>query len=159
MSRTDPCPRSILTRSAARRSARSSSAGPCPRARSPLATTWSTPSLTWFGNGTPRTPVLPYASLGEPDEDNENLNTAGDQTADGHLEITCYAATKKAARKLGDLVASALNDAPLAYTAGTHVYLRQSGRTAMPDAEPGPGGSPCWNEIRQFHFIYALTIN
>jgi hypothetical protein len=120
----------------------------------------ATGTLNWFGTGTSpgvQDAPLPYAQLGEPDEDDEDLNAQGDRTADGHFEVTCYAATKKEARRLGDLVAASLKDAPLAFSAGKLMYLRQSGRTAMEDPDPAAGGGACWDEVRQFRFIYSYA--
>jgi Protein of unknown function (DUF3168) len=118
--------------------------------------------LNWFGTGMPEQPVLPYADLAEPDEDDSDLNTYGDRMAEGHLEITCYASTKKAARLLGDQVAAAIGAAVVAgtvlFAAGTLVYLRQSGRAATPDPDPAPGGGDCWDETRQFHFLYSYAL-
>jgi hypothetical protein len=116
--------------------------------------------LTWFGTGTSPgfgTAPLPYGVLHEPDEDDDDLNTSGDRTAEGHLEIHCYAPTKKAARKLGDAIEASLKDAPLEFTAGWLVYLRQSGRTAELDPDPAPGGGDCWDELRMFHFRYSYS--
>lgn len=118
-------------------------------------------TLTWFGTGVNPgfdTAPLPYGQVGEPDEDNEDLNTQGDRTADGHLEITCFGPTKKEARALGDRVASALTTPPLAFTAGILVYFRQSGRTASLDPDPAPDGGDCWAEVRQFHFTYSYSL-
>jgi hypothetical protein len=115
--------------------------------------------LTWFGTGiNPGADVdpLPYASLGEPDEDDSYWTTQGDGAADGHLVITCYAGTKKAARKLGDQMFAAMQDAPLQFAAGRLVYLRQVGRSAELDPDPAPGGGDCWAEIRQFRYMYSF---
>lgn len=118
--------------------------------------------LTWFGTGEPEQPTLPYADLAEPDEDDTDLNTSGDRTAEGHLEITCYASSKKAARLMGDRVNAAIVAAVQAgtvlFAAGTLVYLRQSSRTAMLDPDPAPGGGDCWDETRQFHFLYSYAL-
>lgn len=122
-------------------------------------------SLTWFGTGPAPSgagsarpgPDLPYAQLGEPDEDDSWWTTSADQLATGHLAVSCYAATKKAARLAGDRVAAALNDAPLAFSAGVLVYLRQSARTATLDPDPAPGGGDCWVEARQFKFLYSCN--
>lgn len=114
------------------------------------------PSLTWFGPGeAPDRQPLPYATISEPDEDDTYWNTQGDGLADGHLEISVFAGDKKSARWTGHLIKEALNDAPLLFSAGTLVYLRQSGRTAGLDPDPAPGGGDCWSEIRQFHFMYS----
>lgn len=116
-------------------------------------------TLAWFGTGlAPPGVVLPYAELAEPEEDDSYWTTDGDGLAEGHLEIACFAATKKAARAIGDRVAGALEDAPLRFAAGILVYLRQSGRTAALDPDPAPGGGDCWAEIRQFKYIYSQSI-
>lgn len=117
-------------------------------------------SLTWFGTGTSPgfgTAPLPYAVLHEPDEDDEDLNTSGDRMAEGHLEVHCYGPTKKAARALGDRVEALLKDSPLQFSAGWLVYLRQSGRSAVLDPDPAPGGGDCWDEVRLFHFRYSYA--
>jgi hypothetical protein len=113
-------------------------------------------ALTWAGTGlAPPGQALPYCSAGEPDEADEALDTQGDQLADGHLMLTCYAGSKKAARLAGDRVAAALQDAPLEFLAGSLVLLRQVGRSAMLDPDPAPGGGDCWQEVRTFHYMYS----
>jgi hypothetical protein len=119
----------------------------------------ATAKLTWFG--TCESPgfgqaALPYGVLSEPDEDTTFWSTQGDGLAEGHIEIQCFAPTKKAARLLGDLCFSALHDAPLQFAAGLLIYLRQSGRTAFLDPDPAPGGGDCWVETRTFHFLYSF---
>lgn len=124
----------------------------------------ATGALTWFGTSAAqgkvqgRTLQLPYAKVGEPDEDDSYWTTDGDGLADGHLEIAAYAATKKAARVLGDSIAASLQDAPLAFKAGILIYLRQTSRAAELDPDPGPDGGDCWSETRQFRFMYSFNI-
>jgi hypothetical protein len=114
--------------------------------------------LTWFGTGDAEAgQALPYGDLVEPDEDDSDLNTSGDREADGQLEIHFYAADKKSAKRLGDLAEASLKDAPLLFSAGWLVYLRQSSRSAVLDPDPAPGGGDCWDETRLFHFIYSYT--
>jgi hypothetical protein len=111
--------------------------------------TWAGLDLAEPGTG------LPYAVVLEPDESDSALNTEGDQLADGHLAIACYAASKKEARLAGDRVSAALQDAALAFAAGDLVFLRQESRSAALDPDPAPGGGDCWQESRVFHFQYS----
>ena len=117
-------------------------------------------TLTWFGSGEDigASATLPYAVLAEPDEDDEYSSTSGDSIATGHLEIHCYAATKVASKALGVAVAKQLNDAPLVFSNGLLMYLRQSSRTNDIDPDPAPGGGDCWDETRIFMFMVASNL-
>jgi hypothetical protein len=120
----------------------------------------SSGQLTWFGTGRDpgaSTAPMPYGVMAEPDEDDDDLNTSGDRMAQGHLEIHFYAPTKKLARSLGDQAEASLKDAPLLFSAGWLVYLRQSGRMADLDPDRAPDGSSVWDEMRQFRFMYSYA--
>jgi hypothetical protein len=115
-------------------------------------------ALTWAGTGlAPPGQALPYLSVGEPDEADSALDTQGAQLADGHLALTAYAGTKKAARLAADRAFAALQDAPLEFLAGSLVLLRQVGRSAELDPDPAPGGGDCWQEARSFHYLYSYA--
>ena len=82
-----------------------------------------------------------------------NGGTPTSRTDDGILQIRCTATSRRTSKQCGDAVADALNDATLTFADGSLNYLRESGRRNDRDPDPGPNGSPVWNEYRDFRYV------
>jgi hypothetical protein len=89
----------------------------------------------WSDYGGPVVPALPYAVFAEP-TDHEGFETIDNNAeiwsiADGIVTCQVFAASKTQARSLADRLASALNDAPLAFvgiaTAGVGTVAATNG--------------------------------
>lgn len=105
---------------------------------------------------------LPYAAMADVSAQ------AGyeSQDADGSIpcedeisfQVSAFAATKPRARSLGRLVAAALNDAPLAFDAGTLRYLRRGATHVEQCDVKGPNNVNIYQCVVQFDAVVDRTL-
>ena len=123
----------------------------------------ATGPLTWLGTGlAPPETDLPYAEIGEPEDEAEYQSEGEDGWAPYDdrttIPISIFAPTAKGAKDLANLVEKSLNDAPLTFLAGELLYLRRAAR-ANPalDPDPAPDGGDCWSVPMTFMAITSKT--
>jgi hypothetical protein len=102
---------------------------------------------------------LPYAIFDEPDEsedyETQDQTNRYSSTIRGVFHLTVLADEKLAARRLGDMAAASLNDAPLVFQDGVLMYLRRSERRFPIVAATGPGPNVTMFK-RVVEFMYMI---
>jgi hypothetical protein len=102
---------------------------------------------------------LPYAIFDEPQEiedyETQDQTNRYSSTIRGVFHLTVLADEKLAARRLGDMAAASLNDAPLVFQDGVLMYLRRSERRFPVVAATGPGPNVTMFK-RVVEFMYMI---
>ncbi len=83
-----------------------------------------------------------------------------DYTAPGQIVIVIYQDDRQAARRLGVLVAAALNDqeAAITWTGGTLINFRIARAEFVPVGTPGPGVPTVFRRVLTFDYTYESTL-
>jgi hypothetical protein len=119
--------------------------------------------LTWFGTGMPMEPTLPYADLGEFEEEADYQSEDDDGSAPyedrAEIPVSIYASSASECKTLGRQLASTLTDAALTFSDGELLYLRRAKKGSAPtlDPDPAPGGGDCWSLLVTFKAITSKT--
>jgi hypothetical protein len=116
----------------------------------------------FFGDLEPAGTALPYLVFTDSGDETASYQTESDDGSIGvndyqTLQLTVYAASRAAARRLRRAVEKTLNDAPLLFTQGTLLYFRRAGRLVQKDPDPGPDGLDVWAGILTFAAITERT--
>lgn len=105
----------------------------------------SSTSLKFTSDIEPPKTDAPYAVFNEPEEFDgyETIDHTGrpSSLAEGYFQLSVYATEKLLVRKLADMVAASIDDAPLVFTDGVLVYLRRSERKFPTFTSPGTGAN------------------
>lgn len=110
--------------------------------------------------GTPAVDMKPFAIVTEVGSSRDYMAKNFDASfiEDGSLQVSVFARTRAFAVAGGNAVAAALNDAPLTFTGGVLMYLRQTNRYASRDTSLGVGGAAVWQEIREFRYLFSGSV-
>lgn len=105
-------------------------------------------------------PFHPYAVLSEVGGSRQYMAKTDVATfiEDAVLQVAAYAIGRSLAYSCGSAIANALNDAPLAFSDGSLMYLRQTNRHASLDPSLTVGGSAVWQELREFRYVFSGSI-
>ena len=107
--------------------------------------------------------AYPYAYYEEPSEDEtfQSRDQSGQVQYFGRGEITWNVVTsgKLTSRQLGNLIGSALNDAPLTFLDGTLLELRWSNPWSQPIRELGAANNiPAFRRVLVFTYMVQRTL-
>ena len=108
-------------------------------------------------------PSLPYAVIEEVGETYQYMTPAGNALspntvnyiADGQMTVTVLQSGRLAARQLGVLVASVMNDAALQWPAAGLMYLRMASAFFRPVPAQGPQSPTVFCRVITFNYEYS----
>jgi hypothetical protein len=134
-----------------------------------FATNWNQSTQTgipkFFADLVDQVPA-PYCLIEEAGETYDFMTVGGPMgqlatnfTSPGQMSFTIFAPSRSQARRLGFVVALALNDAPLAWPAGETMVFRMSRSWFMPMTQPsGPGVAVLFCRKFLFDYMYSASL-
>lgn len=115
-------------------------------------------TFSYIGTGLmPPGTRLPWVRVLEVSDDLQWAGTDGDskKLRFDHmmLQVSIFADGRTSSKRLGKLVANLLDDAPLAYSDGTHLQVSLADRANDQDEDDGPLGQNVWVEHLTFDLV------